>query len=562
MRATVVKTEQGKGITKAAVERRLKTGEKLHRRELPEPPKRHQALEEHALGELFKQAELDHLQEHAKMRSWSEIQTRDPSAKGHKILGCRWVYVYKFDKHGRFGKAKARLVVRGDQQLRGADQNTYAATLAGRSFRAIMAIAARFDLELLQFDAVNAFVNAELDEDVFMRMPPGHRRAGWILKLNKALYGLRRSPLLWQRELTQALKALGYAPVPHEPCAYRRNGVIIFFYVDDIVIMFKDAKRKEALETVEQLRKRYQLTGGDELQWFLGIEVIRDRRRRLIWLSQSSYIEKIAALAQSKLTARAPMTKEELLPFEGIATTHEITIYLRKIGSLLYAAVITRPDIAFATSRLARFTTNPGPEHQRAADRVLCYLSQTSTLALQLGGANDLRIASDASHADNTLDRRSSQGYAIKFFGGLIAWRANKQDTVTTSTTEAELLSLSQAAKEGLYVSRMLKELGIELDTPCITIDCDNKQTIRLVTEELAKLKTSLRHVDIHNHWLRQEHSRGKIDVVYTESAKMMADGLTKALAQRPFESFREQMGLVDLRERLAERRRKKDSDT
>jgi hypothetical protein len=174
---------------------------------LPEPPKRHQELEEHALGELFKQAELDHLQEHAKMHSWIEIPARDPSEEGHKILGCRWVYIYEFDKHDRLVKAKARLVVRGDQQLRGADQNTHAATLAGRSFRAIMAIAARFDLELLQFDAVNAFVNVELGEDVFMQMLPGHRRAGWILNLNKALYGLRRSPLLWQRELTQALKA-------------------------------------------------------------------------------------------------------------------------------------------------------------------------------------------------------------------------------------------------------------------------------------------------------------------------------------------------------------------
>jgi hypothetical protein len=244
-------------------------------------------------------------------------------------IAVGYSYVYKFDKHGRFVKAKARLVVRGDQQLRGAYENTYAATLAGRSFRAIMAIAARFDLELLQFDAVNAFVNAELDEDVFMRMPPGHRRVGWILQLNKALYGLRRSPLLFQRELTQALKKLGYAPVPHEPCAYTRNGVIIFFYVDDIVLAFRGAQRAEALKTIIQLQNRYRLTGGEDLQWFLGIEILRDRRRRLIWLSQSSYIEKFAALVQSKLTARAPMTKEELLPFEGIATTLEITAYLR-----------------------------------------------------------------------------------------------------------------------------------------------------------------------------------------------------------------------------------------
>ncbi|KAL2138857.1 hypothetical protein VTI28DRAFT_6095 [Corynascus sepedonium] len=142
------------------------------------------------------------------------------------------------------------------------------------------------------------------------------------------------------------------------------------------------------------------------------------------------------------------MAKEKLIPFEGQASTREITDYLRNIGSLLYAAVITRPDIAFAISRLARYMTNPGPIHQKA-----------------FGGSDDLQIASNASFADNTLDRKSSQGYAIKLFDGLIAWRANKQDTVTTSTTEAELLALLQAAKGGLFVARLLKELGVKLDT-------------------------------------------------------------------------------------------------
>ncbi|KAL2137577.1 hypothetical protein VTI28DRAFT_8991 [Corynascus sepedonium] len=561
MMATVVKTVEGNCITRAVAERRLKRGDRIHRRELPKPPNRHSELDEHPLGEAFKKAELTHLQSHVERDSWTEILTNDPRVRGHKVLDCKWVYVYKFDKHGRFVKAKARLVVRGDQQLRDVHQNTYAATLAGRSFRAIMAIAARFDLELLQYDAVNAFVNANLDEDVFMRMPPGHRRHGTILKLNKALYGLRRSPLLWQRELTQALKNLGFKAVPHEPCAYTRDGIIVFFYVDDIVIAFREANRQQALRTMIQLRRRYDLTGGNNLQWFLGIEVLRDRKKRLIWLSQSSYIKKIAALAQLKPAAQSPMAKEELLPFDGVATTRDITTYLRKVGSLLYAAVITRPDVAFATSRLARYTTNPGPLHQKAADRVLSYLGQTSTLALQLGGDDDLRIASDASHADNTVDRKSSQGYAIKLFGGLIAWRANKQDTVTTSTTEAELLALSQTTKEGMYVSRLLRELGVELDELRLTVECDNKQTIRLVTQEIAKLNTSLRHVDIHNHWLRQEYASKRIDVVYTESAKMMADGLTKALSQGAFESFRAMMGLVDVREQLEERRKTEDSE-
>lgn len=224
------------------------------------------------------------------------------------------------------------------------------------------------------------------------------------------------------------------------------------------------------------------------------------------------------------------MATIELKPRSGLATPSEINRFQRKIGSLLFAAVTTRLDIAFATSRLARFLLNPSPEHHDAADRVLLYLLSTRQRALQLGGGTDLQIASDASFADNTTDRKSSQGYAIKLFGGLIAWKANKQDTVTTLTTEAELLALLQVAKEALFVSRLLHELQIGLDTRTVTIQCDNKQTIRLVTEEVSRLQTKLRHVDIHNHWIRQEVLAGRIKVEYVQSAEMIADGLTKVL--------------------------------
>ena len=155
---------------------------------------------------------------------------------------------------------------------------------------------------------------------------------------------------------------------------------------------------------------------------------------------------------------------------------------------------------------------------------------ETRSLALQLGGGNTLDVASDASFADNTLDRKSSQGYIIKLFGGLIAWKASKQDTVTTSTTEAELLALSQVAKEAIFISRLLTELKVQLTNSMITIKCDNKQTIRLVTEEISLLQTKLRHVDIHNHWLRQEVLSERINVEYVQSSEMIADGLTKAL--------------------------------
>jgi hypothetical protein len=309
-----------------------------------------------------------------------------------------------------------------------------------------------------------------------------------------------------------------------------------------------------AKDLIHQLKQRYKLTGGDNLQWFLGIEIIRDRRNRRIWLSQSSYIDKIANLADTTQPDQTLMNHEELLPYEHQALPHIVNRYQKKVGSLLYAAVTTRVDVAFATSRLARFLTNPGPQHHAAADRALLYLKRHRNLGLQFGGGDNFLVASDASFADNSIDRKSSQAYVMRLFGGTIGWRANKQDTVTTSTTEAELLALSQAAKEGQYVGRLLRELNVHLDDHRIQIHCDNKQTIRLVTDEIARLQTRLRHVDIHNHWLRQEVLSQRIIVQYTPSSEMIADGLTKALSEKNFVRFVNQIGLYDISDKLHER--------
>ena len=528
---------------------------RIHRRDMPALPKRHKDLKNHPLGDLFREAETTHLQSHKEMRSWREVQRQDAEIK--ELLDCMWVYVYKFDKHGWFTKCKARLVVRGDQQAKSTHEDTYASTLAGRSFRTLMAIAARFDLELLQYDVVNAFVNAELKQDVYMRMPPGYRRPGRILKLQKALYGLRQSPLLWQKELTATLTNLGFKPVPHEPCCLLKGGIMVFFYVDDLIVAYEKMNQQVVDWTIGKLREKYQLSGGEPLQWFLGIEVIRDRRQRLIWLSQSSFVDKIINHfgIQGGKDPPTPMATKELLPNEERASAASTRKYQRKTGSVLYLAVITRPDIAFAVSRLCRFNMNPSDEHHKAVDHLLRYLRATRTLALQLGGTDTFDVYSDASFADNTIDRKSSQAYVMKLFGGTIGWRANKQDTVTTSTTEAELLALAQAAKESMFISRLVKELGVTLDDTKITIQCDNAQTIRLINSDVALLQTKLRHVDIHNHWLRQEALANRILVQYTPTTDMIADGLTKALPAQQFEKFVMQVGLVDIKERIRERR-------
>ena len=541
-----VGTYQGKVIDKAKLRRMIAKAERPHLSQLPPPPNSHSQLENHILCEEFHEAEREHLESHRKMESWSEIPAKKVKFSGHQILDCMWVYTYKLDKDHRLLKCKARLVARGDQQRNITAQDTYAATLASRSFRMLMAIAAHQDLELKQFDITNAFVHAGMDRVVYMRMPHGYRKPGTILQINKALYGLRISPLLWQKEFTRTLGEIGFETVPHEPCCLMKEGILIFFYVDDIIVAYTQSKQQEAQQAVKRLQDKHTFTGGNDLQWFLGMEIIRDRPNRRIQLSQTSYVDKISKLVdKSDIRHDTPMANVELKPHKGIATPAEINKYQRKIGSLLFAAVTTRPDVAFATSRLARFLTIPGAHHHAAADRVLLYLQSTRARSLELGGGNSLEVASDASFADNTLDRKSSQGYTIKLYGGLIAWRANKQDTVTTSTTEAELLALSQVAKEAIFTSRLLAELGVKLPDSTITILCDNTQTIQLVHKEVSKLQTKLRHTDIHNHWLRQEAHRGTITVKYVKSAEMLADGFTKALPANKWPTFLKQLGLV-----------------
>jgi hypothetical protein len=265
---------EGKPIDKALLQRILLKGVKPHQSQLPPPPKAFSDLKTHPLHDMFKEAERVHLESHQQMQSWSEVPASPIRRAGHQILDCMWVYTYKLDKHHRLLKCKARLVVRGDQQRNITSQDTYAATLAGRSFRMLAAIAAKHDLELKQYDVTNAFVHAAIDREIYMRMPSGYQKPGTILRVQKALYGLRISPLLWQKEFTSSLTQLGFSTVPHEPCCMIKNGVIIFFYVDDIILAYHKSKENEAHKIVGSLKQKYTLTGGDDLQWFLGIEII------------------------------------------------------------------------------------------------------------------------------------------------------------------------------------------------------------------------------------------------------------------------------------------------
>jgi hypothetical protein len=196
---------------------------------------------------------------------------------------------------------------------------------------------------------------------------------------------------------------------------------------------------------------------------------------------------------------------------------------------------------------------NPSPAHLAEAHRVIAYLYMTRYLAIEYSAVSPnqntktLRIASDASFADDNATRRSTQGYLIKLFNGPVMWRASKQNTVATSTTEAELLALSHVGKEVQHMARIFKAIRFDAEQN-IEIECDNQQTVRLVSSDEPTITTKLRHVDIHQFWLRQEVQRGKFTILWVPTAEMPADGLTKPLGKQAQKNFLEMLGLKDVR--------------
>ena len=204
--------------------------DRLHRDQMPPPPRSWKDLQTHPYREGFQTAATKEYQDLERRNTFKPV----PKTSKITTLPLIWVFTYKFDTDGYLIKFKARLCVRGDLQPL-THQDNYAATLAARTFRALMAITAAFDLETWQADAVNAFTNSDLDETVYCDCPEGFKLPGFCLQLFRALYGLRRSPLLWLKEFSGTLTKLGLIQVGEDVCLFANDWLIVFFYVDDIV---------------------------------------------------------------------------------------------------------------------------------------------------------------------------------------------------------------------------------------------------------------------------------------------------------------------------------------
>jgi hypothetical protein len=297
-----------------------------------------------------------------------------------------------------------------------------------------MAVMAKFNLEIIQLDAINAFVNANLNELMYMRTSPGFPVKNHVLRLNKALYGLQRSPLLWQKELSRALATCGFIIIPQNPCILIKSFVIAFYFVDNIMFYYRKFAQAEAKGAIKNLKIRFKIINLGEIKWFLGLHVLRDRQKRLLWLLKKAYVERVAErFGLAGHISRQPFTlilAKELHPSAETLTISFRNLFQKKMGLVLYAAMQTRPDIAFAPSRFARFNYCSNDSYMTLIDGIIRYLWAIRGYIIRYngqidGGSKSIKAFicyNNASFANYVINRKSSQDYIIMLFGGLISY--------------------------------------------------------------------------------------------------------------------------------------------
>jgi hypothetical protein len=290
-----------------------------------------------------------------------------------------------------------------------------------------------------------------------------------------------------------------------------------------------------------------------DVNYLLKMEIKRDIENKITTISQKKYVCDLLKkynMENSKGVDTPQIVGNKLYPETGMSA-QEIADqpfdYRGVVGSLLYLARTTRPDISNAIRELSRFLSCYNKSHWEAARRVLKYLKQTSNYGLYIdGNINQLsyEVYTDASFACQEKERISVTGYCVMLAGVCISWSSSRQKCVAVSTTESELIALSEGVKESEWFGQLLSELGFKQTEPII-IRCDSKSAIAVVQN--PGNHNSTKHVEIRFLFTRDLVEKGKIKVVYCHTLEMLADLLTKALSGPQFEILRFQLGVREL---------------
>ncbi|KAJ9542665.1 hypothetical protein OSB04_029171 [Centaurea solstitialis] len=440
-------------------------------------------------------------------------------------VGRKWVFKKKTDMDGNVHTFKARLVAKGFTQTHGIDYDeTFSPVAMLKSIRILMAISAYFNYKIWQMDVKTAFLNGKLTEDVYMEQPEGFEDPK--------------------------------NPNKFEPCVYTKfSGSTVTFlvlYVDDILLIGNDVPTLQSVKS--WLSKCFRMKDLGEAAYILGIKIYRNRFKRLIGLSQSTYIDKILK------KFRMDESKKGFIPMQhGIVLSKtqcpvssqdqdkmKSVPYASAIGSIMYAMLCTRPDVAYSVSVTSRYQQNPGEPYWVAVKNILKYLRRTKDMFLVFGGSEDeisVKGYSDASFQTDRDDFRSQSGYVFTLNGGAISWKSSKQDTIADSTTEAEYIAASDAAKEAVWLRNFLSDLRVvaSISRP-IDILCDNSGAVAQAKEPREHRKS--RHVLRKYHLIREIIGRGDVRICKIPTEDNVADPLTKPLARVKHEAHANSIGM------------------
>jgi hypothetical protein len=401
--------------------------------------------------------------------SWELVEKPD----GVRPVPARWVYKIKHNAQGNIERYKSRVVAKGYLQRQGVDfEEVYAPVSKHTTLRAVLALVAAQDLELHQVDVKTAFLNGELDEEIFMQQPEGYEQGGpnVVCRLKRSLYGLRQAPRAWHTRLKEELGHLGFEPSEADAALFTGTvdgeQVLLLVWVDDILIAGPGVERISKVKA--QLAALFDVRDLGEATYFLGKELGRDRAARTLKLTQIRLTRELLSRygLESAHAHSVPLAAGTKLTKEGEPLDTQRLPYSELIGSLLYLSVCTRADIAQAVRALSRYMSAPTEAHWAAALGVVRYLAGTAEHGILFGGSDTpLEGHCDADFAGDADSRRSTTAYVFLMFGGAVSWSSRLQPTVAASTVDAEYLSAAQVVKEALWFRKLGDDLGLDFGT-------------------------------------------------------------------------------------------------
>lgn len=486
----------------------------------------------------WKMAMNDELKSIDENKTWNLVDL----PAGRAAIGSKWVFKKKLDNSGNVSRYKARLVAQGFNQKFGTDYDEVFAPVARpTTFRILLAVAAKRKYTVRHYDIKTAFLNGKLDEEIFMKQPPGFEIGSKVCKLNKSLYGLKQAARQWNNEINRVLMSCGCKQSETDKCLYTykmgEEVAYVIIHVDDLLIAGSHMKVIQYI--VNEIKKEFEIKDLGDVKQFLGIDIIKEENGNYL-IGQTKYIDKVveAAGQQDAKISSIPIDVgyDKMQGDEKLDDNGE---YRKLIGMLLYISTNTRPDIAASVSILSQKMSCPTKLDLNEVKRVCRYLKGTRRMKLKVsdsGSELKLTAFSDANWAENRIDRKSNSGYICMMGEGTISWCCRKQSCVSLSSTEAEYIALAETCQEVTWLREIFKDFSIDNKTPTM-INEDNQSCIKMVDRQ--KFSNRTKHVDTKYHFIHDLKEKGVIDLQYCPTEENTADMLTKPLSRIKLAKFR-----------------------